>query len=147
MGAFRGRKPVNPKYARILRTGPRFARRIRVHNLRRAKKLGYRPGMLVVTARINRGGRKAPMPNHGRSTTKMLKTKTTPMSLGNILEKRVSRRYSNLQVLNSYEIYRTGQHKWFNVILFESAIDGSRAPKGRAERGLTSCGRKNRKLP
>ena len=113
---------------------------IRLHkstNQKRARALGYVPGMVLVAGRINKGGRKAPMPNHGRSTIKMLKRKNIRMSLQNRLEKRISRLYQNLEVLNSYKIGQNGQFMWYEIILAKGLS------RGRAMRGLTSSARKN----
>ena len=106
-------------------------------DFKRAKSLGYKAGMTIVIGRINRGGCKPSMVNHGRSTKKLLKRKNTRLSLQNRVEKRISRRYKQLEVVNSYFVGKTGKYKWFEVLL---SFD---LKKGRAQRGLTSCARKN----
>ena len=84
--------------------------------------------------------------------------KITPKkSIQRIAEERVARRYPNLQVLNSYWLWEDGKFKFFEVILVDPnhpAIKND--PKinwicenhqtGRAFRGLTSEGKKNRGL-
>jgi len=74
-----------------------------------------------------------------------------------IAEERAAKRFSNLEALNSYWVGEDGQHKWFEVIMVDPShpaiqSDGHlnwicrRVHRGRAERGLTSSGKRMRGL-
>jgi len=78
-------------------------------------------------------------------------------SLQRIAEERASRRHPNMEVLNSYWVGEDGKHKWFEIILVDPshpviASDPNlnwitkKTHTGRAERGLTSVGKKGRGL-
>lgn len=80
---------------------------------------------------------------------------TPAKSLKLIAEERASRKYPNMEVLNSYWVGEDGKHKWYEVILIDPHHPAIRSdPRlnwicnvpGRAERGLTSAGRKERGL-
>jgi large subunit ribosomal protein L15e len=82
--------------------------------------------------------------------------KITPRkSIQWIAEERVSRKYPNMQVLNSYWVGEDGKHKWYEVIVVDPNHPVIKKDpqlkwicnvRGRAERGLTSAGRKGRGL-
>ena len=74
-----------------------------------------------------------------------------------IAEQRAERKYSNLIVLNSYEIGKDGQHYFFEIILIDpqrQEIQNDKTinwitkskNKKRAMRGLTSAAKKSRGL-
>ena len=74
-----------------------------------------------------------------------------------IAEERTSKKYPNLEILNSYWVAEDGRYKWYEVILVDpnhpvilsdSKINWifNRAHKGRVHRGLTSAGKKSRGL-
>ena len=74
-----------------------------------------------------------------------------------IAEQRAERKYSNLVVLNSYEIGKDGQHYFFEIILIDpqrQEIQNDKTinwitkskNKKRAMRGLTSAAKKSRGL-
>ncbi|MHA1482184.1 MAG: 50S ribosomal protein L15e, partial [Candidatus Heimdallarchaeaceae archaeon] len=82
--------------------------------LDRARALGYKAkqGYVVVRARVRRGGRRKQRPVRGRKSRNMGVNKITPKkSIKVIAEERVGRRYSNLEVLNSYWVGQDGKHK------------------------------------
>jgi large subunit ribosomal protein L15e len=123
----------------------------------RARSLGYKDkkGFIVVRVKLIRGGRKRDMTNKRRRTKRKTNRKTLKMSYQWIAESRVSKYYNNLEVLNSYEVAKDGQHYFYEVIL----VDPSRPEikslmpwitqiqnRGRAFRGLTSAARKSRGL-
>ncbi len=112
-------------------------------NLPRARSLGYKAkkGIIVVRVRVKRGGRKRPKPSGGRKPKHAGLVKFTPAkSLQAIAEERAARKYKDFEVLNSYLVGKDGVYKWFEVILKEGL------QKGRAQRGLTSAGKKYRGL-
>jgi large subunit ribosomal protein L15e len=126
--------------------------------LDRARALGYKAkkGFVVVRVRIGRGGRKRERAGvKGRSTRKMTNRKTLKMNYKWVAQVRVSRKFKNLEVLNSYWIGQDGKHYFFEVILVDKnreEIKNDRTMKWlytgtnkkRAERGLTSAAKKSR---
>jgi large subunit ribosomal protein L15e len=127
--------------------------------LDRARALGYRDkkGFVVIRARVTRGGHKRTRPNKGRRSKRLTNRKNLKMSYKWIAENRVANSYKNLEVLNSYQIGKDGQHYFFEVI----CVDPSKAEikndskinwickgqnQNRSLRGLTSAGRKSRGL-
>ena len=124
----------------------------------RARALGYKAkqGIIVVRAKVRRGGRRAPRFTRGRRTAHMgVNRRTMGKSIQRIAEERASKKYPNLEVLNSYWVGEDGKQKWYEVILLDpshpaiindpqlSWIAG-KGHRGRAERGKTSAGMKGR---
>jgi large subunit ribosomal protein L15e len=124
----------------------------------RARELGYKAkqGFTVARIRIRRGGRRKSRPVSKRMPSKMGVLKFKPhKSIQLMAEERVSRRYPNLEVLNSYWVGEDGVSKFFEVILVDTHHPAIRSDKdvnwilgkkGRANRGLTSAGKKSRGL-
>jgi large subunit ribosomal protein L15e len=143
------------RWSRLIewRREPTVCRIERPTRLDRARALGYKAkqGIIVVRVRVRRGGLRKPRPNKGRKASKMGMAKITmKKSLKRIAEERAAKHYPNMEVLNSYLVAKDGKHKYFEVILLDPVglKNDSRYPKqrGRAFRGLTSEGRKNRGL-
>ena len=127
--------------------------------LDRARAMGYKAkkGIIVVRVRIRRGGRKRSRPNKGRRSKRMTVKKTLKMNYKEVAEQRVSRKYKNMEVLNSYLIGKDGMHYFYETILVDRVAPTIKTDKqlsfitkpanrGRAFRGLTSAGRKARGL-
>jgi len=128
--------------------------------LDRARSVGYKAkkGIVVVRVRVKRGGRKRVRVGvKGRKTRKQTNRKTLKMNYRQIAEIRAARKYKNLEVLNSYWIGKDGKHYYFEVILIDSERNeiksdrtlkwiGNGKNNKRAERGLTSAGKKARGL-
>jgi large subunit ribosomal protein L15e len=86
----------------------------------------------------------------------MGKNRLTPAkSLQRIAEERASRRFPNMEVLNSYWVGQDGKLKYYEVILVDGHHPSIRNDKklswigkpthrGRAERGKTAAGRRGR---
>lgn len=122
-------------------------------NIKRARSLGYKAkqGYVMARSRIRGGRRKRPTERKGRKPKKAGLFFTTRQNLQAIVEKRVARKFPNLEVLNSYYAGESGTHKFYEVILVDpshaaikkdkniSWISGQRR---RAFRGLTSAGKK-----
>jgi len=89
----------------------------------RARALGYKAkqGFIIVRARILRGGRDRP--HYLRKARKPSKAGvnrfTSKQSLQAIVEQRVARKYTNLEVLNSYWVGEDGKCVWYEVILVD----------------------------
>ncbi|MEA2046566.1 MAG: 50S ribosomal protein L15e [Euryarchaeota archaeon] len=128
--------------------------------LDRARSLGYKAkqGITMVRVSIRRGGRRKSRHIRGRRTKHMGMHKITPAkSLQRIAEERASRKYPNMEVLNSYWVGEDGKHKWFEVIMVDPNHPAIKADRdlgwiaspghaGRAERGKTSAGKRGRGL-
>ena len=127
--------------------------------LDRARSLGYKDktGFIVIRTRVKRGGHKRPRPKKGRRSKRMHTRKNLKMSYKWIAEQRTSKKFANLEVLNSYQIGKDGQHYFFEVI----CVDPSKPEikndkninfickgqnKNRPERGITSAAKKSRGL-
>ncbi|AEH61032.1 Ribosomal protein L15e [Methanosalsum zhilinae DSM 4017] len=124
----------------------------------RARSLGYKAkqGIIIARAKVRRGGLRKSRYVRGRRTQRMGKNKMTPgKSIQRIAEERASRKYPNMEVLNSYWVAEDGMSKWYEVILVDPAhpvIQNDKnlnwicksSQKGRAYRGKTSAGRKGR---
>ena len=140
-----------------MRREPAIARVERPTRLDKARSLGYRAkqGIIVVRARVARGGRKSPMPSGGRRSKRFSPRVILSKNYQQVAEERVARRYVNCEVMNSYYLAQDGKHYWYEVILVERnhpvvladpALAGIAKQRGRAQRGLTSSGRKSRGL-
>jgi large subunit ribosomal protein L15e len=124
----------------------------------RARTLGYKAkqGIIVVRVNVRRGGRRRSRYVRARRTARMgVNRITAGKSIQRIAEERASKRYPNMEVLNSYWVGQDGRQKWYEVILVDGhhpcvksdknlSWIGAPAHRGRAERGKTSAGRKGR---
>lgn len=127
--------------------------------LDRAKSLGYKAkqGVAVVRVKVERGGRKTPKTAGGRRPTRAGRFFTLNKSKQQTAEERASRKYKNMEVVNSYWVGEDGSHSWYEIILADTShpaikkdmnlrVLSSGKQKGRANRGLTSSGKKSRGL-
>jgi large subunit ribosomal protein L15e len=124
----------------------------------RARSLGYKAkkGHVVVRIRVLKGKRKTPKKGR-RSPRASGRFFTTGLSAKTIAEQRASRKFPNLEVMNSYLLAEDGAHKWFEVLMtdacraevskdMERKFMAGKSQSGRAFRGKTSSGRKSRGL-
>ncbi len=105
-----------------LRMEPAFLRIERPSRLDRARSIGYKAkkGVVVVRARVSRGGMRHKRPTSGRRSKHMgvLKIKgVVPMKT--TAERRAAERYPNLKVLGSYPIWKDGRFAWFECIMID----------------------------
>lgn len=126
--------------------------------LDRARSLGYKAktGFIIARVRIRRGGHKRSRPNKGRRSKRLHIRKNLKMSYKWIAEQRAAKKFTNLEVLNSYPIGKDGVYYFFEVILIDPSrqeIQNNRTTKwivnqgkGRTFRGVTSAGKKSRGL-
>jgi large subunit ribosomal protein L15e len=124
----------------------------------RARTLGFKAkqGIIVVRVTVRRGGRRRARYVRARRTARMgVNRITAGKSIRRIAEERASKRYPNMEVLNSYWVGQDGRHKWYEVILVDGhhpsvladvnlSWIGNPVHRGRAERGKTSAGIKGR---
>ncbi|PDH22652.1 MAG: 50S ribosomal protein L15e [Marine Group II euryarchaeote MED-G38] len=126
-----------------------------------ARRMGYKAkqGVVIVRTRIRRGGLRKGKIHMKRKPSKSGITKITmAKSTQRIAEERASKRYPNLEVLNSYWVGEDGKNKFFEVIMLDphhpviqadkkyNWISSGNSHKGRAERGKTSAGKRGRGL-
>ncbi len=129
-------------------------------NIAKARSLGYKAkkGIVVVRVRVRRGSGAQRRPRKGRKPKRMgVKKLTRAISIKGIAEHRASRKYENCEVLNSYKLGADGKSHYYEVILVDTSAPEIKSDKnlkwicrktqrGRAERGLTSAGKKSRGL-
>jgi len=127
-------------------------------NTIRAHALGYKAkqGVFVVRVRLRRGsGLFGPVHAARRPKRHGFKKLTRRISIQRIAEQRAATKFSNAEVINSYWIGEDGKYKYYEVIMADRGIPTVTkdkalakvvAKKGRAYRGITSAGRKNRGL-
>jgi large subunit ribosomal protein L15e len=140
------------------RKGPTVARVDHPTRLDRARALGYKAkqGYIIVRARVRRGGLNKPQIRAGRRPKRkgILKI-TMKKSIQRIAEERASKHYPNMEVLNSYWVGQDGRNKYYEVILVDRShpviindpkISWISKQRGRAHRGKTRVGQKNRGL-
>ncbi|MBN3037293.1 MAG: 50S ribosomal protein L15e [Candidatus Diapherotrites archaeon] len=142
------------------RRGPSVVRLDRPTNVASARSLGYKAkqGFVVARVRIARGSGMHSRPTKGRRPSRMGVNKLTRgKSKQSIAEERASRKFTNLEVLNSYWVMEDGQHKWFEVIMVDPSHPAVREDPDvqwiasgkhmkRVQRGKTSAGKKGRGL-
>ncbi len=127
--------------------------------LDRARALGYKDkkGFVIVRTRVKRGGHKRARPNKGRRSKRLHTRKNLRMNYKQIAEQRTARKYSNLEILNSYLIGKDGIYYFYEIILVDpnkaeikndKKIKWITKPENRKRsfRGLTSAGKKSRGL-
>lgn len=105
-----------------LRKEPAMLRMERPTRLDRARAVGYRAkeGVVVVRARVSRGGMRKKRPTSGRRPKHMgvLKIKSD-VSSQSVAERRVSERYPNMKLLGSYPVWKDGRYAWFECVLVD----------------------------
>ncbi|MBN2101306.1 MAG: 50S ribosomal protein L15e [Candidatus Aenigmarchaeota archaeon] len=124
----------------------------------RAKRLGYKAkqGFVVVRAKVPKGTRKRPKVAGGRRPKTAGRFFPPDKSKQQMAEEKASRKYPNMEVLNSYYLTEDGRHKWYEIILADTSHPAvkkdkerkwvaSGKHKGRANRGLTSSAKKSRR--
>ncbi|UZE94077.1 MAG: 50S ribosomal protein L15e [Candidatus Pacearchaeota archaeon] len=127
--------------------------------LDRARTIGYKAkkGFVVARVRVRRGGRRRPKPKGGRRSKRQTTKKILKMNYKWVAEQRAQKKFSNLQVLNSYWLAKDGMFAWYEVIFVDISRPEikkdknitwitSKKHKGRVFRGLTSAGKKSRGL-
>ena len=116
----------------------------------RARRLGYKAkqGFVVTRVRVAKGTRKRPRFSGGRRPKHFGRYYPLGKSKQVVAEERSSRKYPNLQAVNSYWVGDDSQHTWYEVIMVDSFRPGINVTvkRGRAFRGLTSAGKKSRGL-
>lgn len=127
--------------------------------LDRARGLGYKAkkGFFLVRIRVDSGGRQREKFKSGRRSKKYGRRKIVNKNYQWVAEERAQRKFTNLEVLNSYEVAFDGLHYWFEVIMVDTQRPEIKADpvmkwitekqhRKRVFRGKTSAGRSSRGL-
>ncbi len=128
--------------------------------LDRARALGYKAkkGFVVVRVRLIRGGRRRKRAGvKGRKSKGQTIRKVLKMNYIWVAEIRAERNFTNICVLNSYWVGKDGKHYYFEIIMVDPNVPEikndsvlrwitKRENSKRAQRGLTSAGKKSRGL-
>jgi len=124
----------------------------------KARSLGYKAkrGYSIVRSRAGKGNSKRERPSGGRRPKRYGQSRFHPKKSKRLIaEERASRRFENLEVLNSYWVAEDGNYKWFEVIMVDpdeptikqdDDINWICDNRNRAERGKTPAARKSRGL-
>jgi len=127
--------------------------------LNRARALGYKAkkGFIILRVRVKRGGRQRSRTNKGRRSKRHTIRKILKMNYQWVAEVRAQKKFSNLEVLNSYKLAKDGKHYFFEVIMVDFSRPEIKNDKtinwickkenqGRVYKGLTSAAKKSRGL-
>jgi len=105
-----------------LRKEPAMMRVERPWRLDRARSLGYKAkeGVVVIRARVSRGGMRKKRPSSGRRPKHMGVVKIkSDVSSQTVAEHRVSQRFVNMKLLGSYLVWKDGKHAWYECVLID----------------------------
>ena len=147
--------PVQKERLMLWRTEPEYVKVEKPTRLDKARSLGYKAkqGIIVVRERVMRGGRMRPRFMGGRRSKAFRRKKVLAQNFQAIAEQRSSRRYTNMEVLNSYFVGKDKMNVWYEVILVDpnhprvkDDFGWMLLNPGRALRGKTSAQRRARGL-
>jgi large subunit ribosomal protein L15e len=102
------------------RTEPVIHKIQRPSRLERAHRLGYKAkqGIIVVRARVGRGGMRKQRPVSGRRPKHMGVVHIKQgISMRKVAQRRVNEKFPNMEVLGSYYLHKDGTYYWYEVIL------------------------------
>lgn len=121
-GNLKTRSRVIKDHAIIWRREPAILRIERPSRLDRARKLGYKAkqGFVMLRIRVGRGGMRKSRPKSGRRPKHLgvVRIKAA-VSMQQVAERRVMKKFPNLTVMGSYVVYRDGKNQWFEIILVD----------------------------
>src|SRR6476469_8364169 len=108
--------------AYLWRREPTIHKVRRPSRLDRARRLGYKAkqGIIIVRARVGRGGMRKQRPVSGRRPKHLGVVHIKQgISMRKVAERRVNEKFPNLEVLGSYYLHKDGMHLWYEVILVD----------------------------
>jgi large subunit ribosomal protein L15e len=92
----------------------------RPSRLDRARRLGYKAkqGIVVIRARVGRGGMRKKRPVAGRRPkhSGVIRIKQA-INMRFVAERRVNEKFPNMEIIGSYFLYKDGKNAWYEVIL------------------------------
>jgi large subunit ribosomal protein L15e len=126
-------------------------------NLTSAKQVGYKAkqGIFVARVRVRKGSGTYKRPKSKRRPKRQGQSKLTrKINTRSMAEQKASNKFSNAEVIGSYKIAEDGKSHYYEIVLADR--EGMRIgtdpklvfvtdQKGRAERGKTIAGRRNKK--
>lgn len=137
------------------RKEPSIIRIERPTRLDKARRLGWKPipGIIIVRVRVKKGWRKRKDMPRSRRSKAYYWYRSLNISLRAIAEQRAQRKYTNMEVLNSYYVAEDGKYVWYEVILADPYNPNvysreqyswliNRKNRKRALRGLSSGSKK-----
>jgi large subunit ribosomal protein L15e len=104
----------------LWRTEPSVHRIHRPSRIDRARRLGYKAkqGIAVVRIRVGRGGMRKQRPVSGRRPKHLGVVHIKQgISMRKVAERRVNKKFPNMEVLGSYYLYKDGMNIWYEVII------------------------------
>jgi len=122
----------------------------------KARQKGYKAknGFQVYRVRVRKGGTKRKRPEAGRAPSKTGQSRySRKKSKQVIAEGRVSSKFSNLEVLDSYWVAEDGNRRWFEIIMVDpdhpeiqsdDDLNWIADDRNRAERGVTPAAKSSR---
>ncbi len=119
------------------RAEPTIHRIERPSRLDRARRLGYKAkqGIVVVRARVGRGGMRKQRPVAGRRPKHIGVVHIKQgINMRKVAERRVNEKFPNLEVMGSYYLHKDGRYFWYEVILVDPshpAISKDREMRGK----------------
>ena len=127
--------------------------------LDKARELGYKAklGYAITRVRVKKGGRRRRKPEKGRGPSHAGLVHFTPKGLQWIAEEKAQRKFSNMEVLNSYWVGSDGVDDWYEIIMVDPKhpniandpkINWIRNPANRRRvfHGQTAAGKRSRGL-
>lgn len=136
----------------IWRRQPAIIRIDKPTRIDRARRLGYKDkiGFVVSRVRVRKGGLRKKRPKMGRRQKRMGVSKYKRAKSDQLIaEERAAKKFPNLEVINSYWVWKDGRFKWFEVLMVDRMLVSEnvlRKGRGKVFRGLTRAGRKVRGL-
>ena len=106
----------------LWREEPAIIKIQRPSRLDRARRLGYKAkqGIIVVRARLGRGGMRKQRPIAGRRPKHIGVVHIKQgISMRKVAERRVNERFPNLEVLGSYYLHKDGMYLWYEIVLVD----------------------------
>lgn len=138
------------------RREPKIVKQENPTRIPKARQLGYKAknGFNIIRAQVSKGGTKRARAKAGRAPSKTGQSRySSKKSKQVIAEQRVSKKFSNLEVLDSYWVAEDGNRKWFEVILVDpdhpeiqsdEDLNWITDDRDRAERGVTPAAKSSR---
>ena len=104
----------------LWREEPAIIKIQRPSRLDRARRLGYKAkqGVIVVRARLGRGGMRKQRPVAGRRPKHIGVVHIKQgINMRKVAERRVNEKFPNLEVLGSYYLHKDGMYLWYEIVL------------------------------
>lgn len=122
----------------------------------KAREQGYKAkeGFHVIRSRVSKGNTKRKRPSGGRRPKRAGQNRFSPSKSKKVIaEERASKKYENLEVLNSHWVAEDGNYKWYEVVMVDPEhpvvqndedVNFVVDERNRAERGLTPASKESR---